>query len=72
MPNVITAPMPKHDKGVNVVEDTIFIASIEELTTPLNVIKSNLLKAGIFPGCEKDCAYCIRQPNGCEKLKKGI
>ena len=25
MPNVITALMPKHDKGVNAVEDTIYL-----------------------------------------------
>ena len=47
--------MPKNDKGVNAVEDAIFVTSIEELTTPLNAIKNNLLKAGIFPGYVKDC-----------------
>ena len=55
MQNVITAPIPKHDKGVNAVEDTIFVTSIEDLTTPLNIIKNNLLKVGIFPSCKKDC-----------------
>ena len=54
MPNIITAPMSKHDKGVNA-EDTIFVAFVKELTTPLNTIKNNLLKDGIFPGCVKDC-----------------
>ena len=52
--NVITTPMQNHGKGVNVIEDTIFGASVEELTTALNIIKNNLLKAGIFPGCVKD------------------
>ena len=52
--------MPKHDKGVNVVEDTIVIAFVEELTTPWNVIKNNLLKAGIFPGCKKDCVCYMK------------
>ena len=64
--------MPKYDKSVNAIEDTIFVASVEELTTPLNIIKKNLLKAGIFPGCVKDCVCCERQHNGCEGLKKGI
>ena len=54
-PNVITTPMPNHGKGVNVVEDTIFVSFVEYLTTPLNIIKKNLLKDGIFPGCVKDC-----------------
>ena len=68
-PNVITAPMPNHGKGVNFVEDTIFVSSIKDLTTPLNNIKKNLLKAGIFPGCVKDCVCCTKQLNGYEGLK---
>ena len=71
-PNVITAPMLNHGKGVNVVEDTIYAASIEDLTTPLIIIKENLLKDGIFHGCLKDCVCCAKQLNGCEGLKEGI
>ena len=58
--NVIIAPMPKHDKSVNAIKDTIFVASVEDLTTPLNIIKNNLLKDGIFPGCKKYCVCCTR------------
>ena len=54
-PNVITAPMPNHGKGVNAVEDAIFVSSVKDLTTPLNIIKENLLKVGILHGCSKDC-----------------
>ena len=54
-PNVITAPIPNHGKGVNAVEDIFFVASVEELTTPLIIIKENLLKAVNFPGCLKNC-----------------
>ena len=71
-PNVITAPMPNHGKGVNVVEDTIFVSSVEDLTTLLTIIKKNLLKAGIFPGYLKDCVCCAKQLNGCKGLKEGI
>ena len=64
--------MPNHGKGVNVVEDTIFVSSVKDLTTPLTIIKKNLLKAGIFPGCLKDCVCCAKQLNGCMGLKEGI
>ncbi|CAI8609664.1 unnamed protein product [Vicia faba] len=32
-PNVITAPMLNHGKGVNSIDDTTFVSSIEDLTT---------------------------------------
>ena len=54
IPNVTMAPMPNHGKGVNAIEDTICVSSVEDLTTPLTIIKKNLLKARIFPGCLKD------------------
>ena len=38
-PNVITAPMPKHGRGVNTVEEDVFMTSVEELVTPLMTIK---------------------------------
>ena len=57
-PNVITAPMSNHGKGVNAIDDTTFVSSIEDLTTPLSIVKVNLLKAGVFPGCSKDFVCC--------------
>ena len=54
-PNVIIAPMPNHGKGVNAIEDTVFVSSVEDLTTPLTIVKENLLRVGVFPGCLKDC-----------------
>ena len=69
---VITVPMSNHGKGVNVVEDSIFVSSVKDLTTPLNIIKNNLLKARIFPDCVKDCICCTKQLNGCKGLKEGI
>ena len=41
-PNVITAPMPKHCHGVNVVDDDLFVTSVEEISTPLVTVNKNL------------------------------
>ena len=54
-PNVITAPILNHGKGVNTIDDTTFVSSIEDLTTPLTTVKDNLLRVGVFYGCFKDC-----------------
>ena len=53
MPNVITAPMLKHDKGVNAVEDAIFVAFVEELTTLLNIIKKQSVESRDFSWLRK-------------------
>ena len=47
--------MLNHGKGVNAIEDAIFVSSVEDLTTPLTIVKENLLKAEVFPSCLKDC-----------------
>ncbi|MEM5332323.1 hypothetical protein VSR34_38505, partial [Paraburkholderia sp. JHI2823] len=52
---VITAPIPNHGKGVNAIEETAFVSSVEDLTTPLTIVKEYLLRAKVFPGCFKDC-----------------
>src|SRR3954468_8030524 len=71
-PNVITAPMPKHDKTVNAILDTVYIYDVNELSTPLCEVKGKLIQAGYFPGCDPDCFYCSCLPNGCENLRMGI
>ena len=71
-PNVITAPMSNHGKGVNAIDDTTFVSSIEDLTTPLTTMKVNLLRVGVFPGCCKDCVCCDQQVNGYKRLKEGV
>src|SRR3954469_11344148 len=71
-PNVVTAPMPKHDKTVNAIIDTVYIYDVRELSTPLLEVKRKLIQAGYFPGCDPDCFYCAHLPNGCENLKIGI
>jgi hypothetical protein len=71
-PNVITAPMPNHDKTVNVVDDNSHITNVADLASPLLIIKKNLLQAGLFPGCAENCDRCILRPNECLKLRNGI
>ena len=71
-PNVITTPMPKHDKGVNVVEDILYVTSVNDVVTPLSTIKKNLLQAILFPSCVEGCYCCAFEPNGCESAKKGV
>ena len=44
-PNVITALMPKHGRGVNIVDTDLFVTSVEEISTPLMTVKNNLLLA---------------------------
>ena len=38
-PNVVTAPMPQH--GVNAMEEDRYVASVEEIVTPLSTVKRN-------------------------------
>src|SRR4051812_37144990 len=71
-PNVIIAPMSKHDKTVNAIIDTIYIYDVGELSTPLLEVKRKLIQAGYFLGCDPDCFYCTHLPNGCENVRMGI
>ena len=57
-PNVITAPMPKHNHGVNAIDTDLFVTPVDEVSTPLMTIKKNLLLVGLFPGCGKGCHMC--------------
>ncbi|KAI5422655.1 uncharacterized protein LOC127076396 isoform X2 [Lathyrus oleraceus] len=71
-PNVITAPMPNHDKTVNAVDDNSHISNVADLASPLLTIKKKLLQTGLFPGCAENCDLCILRPNDCLKLRNGI
>ena len=71
-PNVITAPMPKHDKSVNVVEDILYVTSVNDVVTLLSTIKKNFLQDGLFLGCVEGCYCCAVEPCGCGSLKKGV
>ena len=70
--NVISAPMPKHGHNAHAIEEDLYVVVVDNLMTPLPIIKMNLLKAGIFPGCEKDCYLCSSLPTDCLLLKLGI
>ena len=52
-PNVITAPMAKHDKGISAVEYVLYVTSVSDVITPLSTVKENFLQAGLFPSCVK-------------------
>ena len=58
-PNVISAPMPKHGNNVHAVMEDLHVTDVVDLLTPLLVIKENLMRVGIFPGCGKDCYFCL-------------
>ena len=64
--------MPKHGRGVNVVEDDVFVTVIDELVTPLLTVKRNMLKADLFPGCGEGCHLCLSLPTSCHLLKAGV
>ena len=46
----------KHGHNANVIEEDLFVTKVDELLNPLPIIKINLLKVGIFPGCNEDFA----------------
>ena len=70
--NVITSPMPKHGRGVNVVDTDLFVTFVDEVSTPLMTIKKNLLLASLLPGCGEGCRMCSFLPSGCRLLKLGV
>ena len=71
-PNIITAPMPKHNRGVNTIDTNLFVTSVDEVSTPLMTVKKNLLLAGLFPGCGEGCHMCSSLPSGYYLLKTGV
>ena len=71
-PNVITSPIPNHDKGINAIDDVSYVSVVSDLTTPLMIVKKNRLQASLFPDCIENCYHYTSQSNGCMWLKKGI
>ena len=49
-PNVINAPMPDHGKGTNAIDNDSYAFYVSEITTPLRIVKKDLLRANLFPG----------------------
>ena len=64
--------MPSHGKGVNSIDDVSYVSTINDLTTPLMIIKKNLLRASLFSGYPKNGYHCASQTNGFMRMKKGI
>ena len=64
--------MPKHGHNTNAIEEEMFVNSVDELMTPLLTIKVNLLNAGVFPGCDEGCHFCLYSPTSCPLLKVGV
>ena len=48
------------------------MTSVEEISTPLMIVKKNLLLANLFPGCGEGCHMCSIIPSGCCLLKSGV
>ena len=62
--------MPKH--GVNVVDEDSFVVYVKDIVTLLITVKTNLMLAGLFLGCEEGCHLCAVLPTGCHLLKSGV
>jgi hypothetical protein len=75
-PNVNANPMPMHGPmGVNVMSEDkrkIEVTDVDQLRTPMSVVKRHLMKSGVFPGCDNCCAACTVTANGCVMLRETI
>ncbi|CAI8608207.1 unnamed protein product [Vicia faba] len=71
-PNVISAPKPRHGHNANAIEEDLFVTTVDELVTHLPIIKVNLLKVGVFSGCNEVCHLCLSSRTACPLLKIGI
>ncbi|KAI5389066.1 hypothetical protein KIW84_074644 [Lathyrus oleraceus] len=74
-PNVNANPMPAHgQRGVNAIseEGRVGLSSVNQLKAPLAEVKRQLLKNGVYPGCDEQCAKCVGAPDGCELLRKTV
>ncbi|XP_050916030.1 uncharacterized protein LOC127131136 [Lathyrus oleraceus] len=68
--------MPTHGQmGVNVISEDkskIGVTDVDQLRTPMSVVKRHLLKNGVFPGCDNYCAACTVTANGCVMLRETV
>jgi hypothetical protein len=75
-PNVNANPMPAHGQmGVNAISEDkgrIWVTDVNRLKTPLAEVKRQLLRNGVFPGCDDCCAVCTVVPNGCVLLREAV
>ena len=76
MSDVNTNPMPMHGPmGVNVMSEDkrkLEVTDVNQLRTPMSVVKRHLMKSGVFPGCDNRCAACTVTTNGCVMLRETV
>src|SRR3954464_7213738 len=63
-PNVITAPIPKNDKTVNAIIDTVYIYDVNEVSIRCLEVKRRFIQAGYFARSVPDCFDCKLLPKG--------
>ncbi|XP_050916141.1 uncharacterized protein LOC127131255 [Lathyrus oleraceus] len=68
--------MPTHGQMmVNVISEDkskIWVTDMDQLRTPMSVVKRHLLKNGVFPGCDNYYAACTVTANGCVTLRETV
>ena len=64
--------MPKHNHRVNAIDNDLFVTSVNEVSTPLMIVKKNLLLAGLFSGYGEGLRMCSSLPPGFHFLKSGV
>jgi hypothetical protein len=60
---------------VNVISEDkskIGVTDVDQLRTPMSVVKRHLLKNGVFPGCDNYCVACTVTANGCVMLRETV
>ena len=62
--------MPKH--GVKAIDEDSFVVFVNDIVTPLMIVKKKFLLAGLFSGCDEGCRMCSVLPTGCHLLKSGV
>ncbi|XP_058774480.1 uncharacterized protein LOC131648768 [Vicia villosa] len=75
-PNVVQNHMPPHGthaaNAIEVVEDACLIKDVIELGSLLPLLKSELLRIGLYSGCGEFCTDCMTMSTVCDKVKGEI
>lgn len=75
-PNVNNNLMPSHvGPSVSVIEEyegQNLVSRVDEMKTSLAMVKEQLLKNDVFPGCQSGCEQCLSNTQMCKKLKFGV
>ncbi|XP_058732626.1 uncharacterized protein LOC131604182 [Vicia villosa] len=72
-PNVVQNPMPPHGahatNAIEVVEDACLVKDVIELGSLLPLLKSELLRMGLYSGCGEFCTNCMTVSTVCDKFE---